>query len=171
MRQSGRKSWGCTKMNLATIQGTEKIRPATQADAATISRFQQQMANETEGITLDAEIVTQGVQSIFEDSNRGVYYVVEAEERVIASLLITYEWSEWRNGQVWWIQSVYVEKDFRGRGIFKRLYAYIQSLATSDENIRGIRLYIDNTNIAAQSVYQSIGMNGDHYKVYEWMKS
>lgn len=153
------------------IQGTEKIRPAIPADAVTISRFQQQMANETEGIALEAEIVSRGVNAIFEDTSRGAYHVVEVKGRVVASLLITYEWSEWRNGQVWWIQSVYVEKDFRGQGIFKRLYAYIQSLATSDENIRGIRLYVDTTNTAAQKVYQSIGMNGDHYKVYEWMKS
>lgn len=158
-------------MNRNDIQDTEKIRPAVPADAATIARFQEQMAKETEGITLDAEVVGKGVNSIFGDSSRGIYYVLEVEGRIIASLLITYEWSEWRNGQVWWIQSVYVEKDFRGQGIFKRLYAYIQSLAASDENICGIRLYVDNTNTAAQKVYQSIGMNGDHYKVYEWMKS
>lgn len=158
-------------MNRNDIQDTEKIRPAVPADAVTIARFQEQMAKETEGITLDAEVVGKGVNSIFEDSSRGIYYVLEVEGRIIASLLITYEWSEWRNGQVWWIQSVYVEKDFRGQGIFKRLYAYIQSLAASDDNIRGIRLYVDNTNTAAQKVYQSIGMNGDHYKVYEWMKS
>jgi GNAT superfamily N-acetyltransferase len=153
------------------IQDTGKVRPATATDAASITRFQQQMAKETEGITLDADIVGKGVSAVFEDPSKGIYYVLEVEGQVIASLLITYEWSEWRNGQVWWIQSVYVERDFRGQGIFKQLYAYIQSLATSDENICGIRLYVDNTNAAAQKVYQSIGMNGDHYKVYEWMKS
>jgi GNAT superfamily N-acetyltransferase len=153
------------------IQDTGKVRPATATDAASITRFQQQMAKETEGITLDADTVGKGVSAVFEDPSRGIYYVLEVEGQVIASLLITYEWSEWRNGQVWWIQSVYVERDFRGQGIFKQLYAYIQSLATSDENICGIRLYVDNTNAAAQKVYQSIGMNGDHYKVYEWMKS
>lgn len=147
------------------------LRQAHPQDANTIARFQRQMARETEALDLNADTVAKGVQSVFEDTTRGVYHVAEVEGRVIASLLITYEWSEWRNGQVWWIQSVYVEKDYRGQGIFKQLYTYIQSLANSDDQICGIRLYVDNTNQAAQKVYQRIGMNGDHYKVYEWMKS
>lgn len=153
------------------LNNTMQIRPAVTDDASTIVRFQVQMAMETEGITLDTDVVSKGVNGVFEEPSRGIYHVVEMDGKVIASLLITYEWSEWRNGQVWWIQSVYVEKDLRGKGIFKQLYTYIQSLANDDQDIRGIRLYVDNTNTAAQKVYQSIGMNGDHYRVFEWMKS
>lgn len=151
--------------------GTITIRRAGQKDGETIARFQQQMAYETEGVSLESDTLSSGVQAVLDDTHKGVYYVAEADDRVIASLLITYEWSEWRNGQVWWIQSVYVEKDFRGSGIFSQLYAYIQSLAENDAEVRGIRLYVDNTNTAAQKVYSRMGMNGDHYKVYEWMKS
>ncbi|MEM8893770.1 MAG: GNAT family N-acetyltransferase [Bacteroidota bacterium] len=129
------------------------------------------MALETEDLKLDQATVTSGVGAIFEDVSKGVYYVAEANGQVIGSLLITYEWSEWRNGQVWWIQSVYVEEGFRGSGIFRRFYSYIQALAENDDDVRGIRLYVDNTNTVAQQVYRRIGMNGDHYKVYEWMKS
>ena len=146
------------------------FRQAKKEDAGSIVRFQQQMAHETEGILLDRDTVSAGVQAVFEDRQKGIYYVTEVNRKVIASLLITYEWSEWRNGTVWWIQSVYVEKEFRGRGIFSRLYTYIQSLAENDTEVKGIRLYVDNTNTAAQQVYSRTGMNGDHYKVYEWMK-
>ncbi len=166
------KDWGWIDMTLARpTQEVIHFRPAKEEDAQTIVRFQQQMAHETEGISLDQATVSAGVQAVFEDPQKGIYYVTEVEQRVIASLLITYEWSEWRNGTVWWIQSVYVEKEFRGSGIFSQLYAYIQSLAENDTEVRGIRLYVDNTNTAAQQVYSRIGMNGDHYKVYEWMKS
>ena len=148
-----------------------QIRQAKPEDASIIVRFQLQMALETEDLELNPETVGKGVSAVFDDASKGIYHVVVVEGHVIASLLITYEWSEWRNGQVWWIQSVYVEKDFRGQGIFKQLYTYIQSLAHSDEHVCGIRLYVDNTNQSAQKVYQRIGMNGDHYRVFEWMKS
>ena len=84
--------------------------------------------------------------------------------------LTTYEWSDWRNGVVWWIQSVYVVPTARGQRIYAGLYDYVKSFATMDENVRGIRLYVDQRNSSAQQVYARLGMNGDHYRVFEWMK-
>ena len=89
---------------------------------------------------------------------------------IVASTMITYEWSDWRNGVVWWIQSVYVAPEARGQGVYKGLYAYVQELANDDPNIRGIRLYVDKRNTRAQQVYAKLGMNGEHYQVFEWMK-
>src|SRR5437867_31922 len=100
-------------------------REAAVTDAGPIIEFQQAMAGETESIELDAPTVTRGVHAVFDDPSRGRYFVAEAEGNVIASLLITYEWSDWRNGNVWWIQSVYVRPAFRRRGIYARLYEHV----------------------------------------------
>ena len=93
-----------------------------------------------------------------------------AEEVAAGMLMITLEWSDWRNGWVWWIQSVYVDREFRKYGVFKELYNHIKSIVESSENIRGIRLYVDKRNTRAQKVYESLGMTGEHYSTYEWMK-
>src|SRR5713226_5956984 len=135
-------------------------------DANAIVDFQQAMARETEEVALDRDVVTRGVQAVFDDSSHGRYFVAEAEGRVVASLLITYEWSDWRNGVVWWIQSVYVEPEFRGQGIYAGLYAYVRQSA--DASVRGIRLYVDRRNTRAQEVYKRLGMDGEHYLVFEW---
>jgi len=127
------------------------------------------MARETEEVELDLETVTGGVLAIFDDPSRGRYCVADADGRVVASLLITYEWSDWRNGVVWWIQSVYVRPEYRGRGIYAGLYAHVQQSA--DRSVKGIRLYVDRRNTRAQEVYRRLGMNGEHYLVFEWMKN
>ena len=144
-------------------------REARVTDAGAIVEFQLAMARETESVELDPPIVTRGVQAVFDDPSRGRYFVAEAEGEVIASLLITYEWSDWRNGNVWWIQSVYVRPAFRRRGVYAGMYHYVQAIAES-ENVRGIRLYVDRRNTLAQDVYRRSGMNGEHYLVYEWMR-
>jgi ribosomal protein S18 acetylase RimI-like enzyme len=147
------------------------FRAAERADAATIVAFQQAMARETEEIELDFDTVTRGVAAVFDaPSTLGRYFIAESGGVVIASLMLTYEWSDWRNGNVWWIQSVYVVPDYRRRRIYAGLYAYVRALAESDPGIRGIRLYVDRRNIAAQEVYRRLGMNGEHYQVFEWMK-
>ena len=150
---------------------TATYRYATLADISTIVQFQINMARETEDQALDSRVLTQGVQAVFEDSSRGQYYVAEREGRVIASTLITYEWSDWRNGIVWWIQSVNVVPEARRQGVYAGLYAYIKGLAEADEQVQGIRLYVDRRNTRAQLVYARLGMNGDHYQVFEWMKT
>lgn len=145
-------------------------RDAEISDLTAIVEFQAAMARETEGITLDHQILTRGVCGVFEDRYRGQYLVAEQGGRVIASTLITYEWSDWRDGTVWWIQSVYVVPEARRRGVYAGLYAYVQELARGDERVKGIRLYVDRRNVTAQAVYSNLGMNGEHYQVFEWMK-
>jgi GNAT superfamily N-acetyltransferase len=147
-----------------------RIREATVTDVRPIVEFQQAMARETESVELDLPVVSRGVQAVFDDSARGRYFVAEAEGQVIASLLITYEWSDWRDGNVWWIQSVYVRPEHRRRGVYGRMYDEVRAAATRDAGVRGIRLYVDRRNTSAQDVYRRCGMNGDHYLVFEWMK-
>lgn len=145
-------------------------RPATPGDRDTIVQFQLAMARETEAVTLDEAICTNGVQAVFDEPRHGRYFAAELEDRVVGSLLITYEWSDWRNGVVWWIQSVYVVPPARRRGVYSGLYAYVKQMAEADPDVHGIRLYTDRHNEAAQRAYVRLGMDGDHYRMYEWMK-
>ena len=107
---------------------------------------------------------------VFEDPSRGRYFVAESDGQIVASLLITPEWSDWRNGVVWWIQSVYVRPDMRKRRVFGGLYDHVRRLAEATESVKGIRLYVDRRNTDAQEVYRRLGMDGEHYRVFEWMK-
>jgi len=125
---------------------------------------------ETEGIQLDSRVCEQGIRAVIDRPELGRYYVSESEGIVVASALTTYEWSDWRNGVVWWIQSVFVLPQFRRQRIYAGLYAHIRDLAQASDNVRGIRLYVDRRNSVAQQTYTSLGMNGDHYVVFESMK-
>ncbi len=146
------------------------IRKAEPVDIPVICRFQLSMAMETESLELDPLVLEAGIRAVFDDPAKGHYYVAETDGVVVASLMLTFEWSDWRNGNVWWIQSVYMEKAFRNRGIFRQMYEYLRQLVLQDPAIRGLRLYVDERNRNAQAVYRAIGMNGDHYRVFEWMK-
>jgi len=146
-----------------------KIRKAIQTDAPTIIDFQQKMAWETEQYALKPEIVTEGVKAVFDVPSRGQYWVAEENGNVVASLLITYEWSDWRNGNVWWIQSVYVIPELRRTGIFRSMYSFIKNEAEK-QNVSGLRLYVEKNNSKAQSTYDALGMNSEHYTMYEWLK-
>jgi len=145
------------------------IRQATKDDAHNITDFQANMAMETENVRLDATILAEGLKRLLEDPAKGKYYVAEDDGEVVGCMMITYEWSEWRCGTVLWIQSVYIKPSHRGKGVFKRMYQHMQNLVTPESGYRGIRLYVDKTNAAAQKVYERLGMNGEHYQVYEWM--
>lgn len=145
-------------------------REASSNDVAAIVEFQVAMALETEQLRLDRQVCTQGVVAVLNDAKLGRYYVGEIDGKVVASTLITYEWSDWRNGVVWWIQSVYVLPSARRQGLYAGLYGHLQALASSDPHVRGIRLYVDRRNVPAQEVYSKLGMNGEHYQVFEWMK-
>lgn len=147
------------------------FRRATSADAAAIVDFQLAMARETEDIELNPETLRRGVQAVFERPGLGDYYVAEQAGRVIGSLMITYEWSDWRAGMIWWIQSVYVVPEARGRRVYAGLYEHIKRVVEADESLRGLRLYVDERNTVAQQVYARLGMDGEHYRVFEWMKS
>jgi GNAT superfamily N-acetyltransferase len=145
------------------------IRKATPVDAPDIIDFQLKMAWETEEMALDKETVTKGVNAVFHDLSRGQYYVAESSDIVVASLLITYEWSDWRNCNVWWFQSVYVVPDFRRQGIFRKMYMHIRQLA-EENDIAGLRLYVETKNSKAQKTYEALGMSSEHYSFYEWMR-
>jgi Acetyltransferase (GNAT) family. len=148
-----------------------EYREATPSDVSTIVEFQVIMARETEELDLDSELCTRGVQAVFDDPSRGRYFLAVSGGAVIASLMITYEWSDWRNGKVWWIQSVYVRPEFRRQRVYAGLYEHVKGLVEADETLRGIRLYVDRRNVPAQDVYTRCGMNGEHYLVFEWMKT
>lgn len=146
------------------------IRQANIVDSSSIVEFQLAMALETEQLQLHESTVTKGVAAVFADSSKGIYYVAETEGKVVGSLLTTFEWSDWRNGTVLWVQSVYVRPAFRKKSIFSRLYKHIQELVASNPDLRGIRLYADKTNTSAHSVYEHLGMTSEHYQLFEWMK-
>ena len=146
------------------------VRQATRSDSASIVEFQLSMAWETEELKLDEPTVIKGVAAVFEDPAKGIYYVAETEGKVVGSLLTTFEWSDWRNGTVLWIQSVYVRPEYRKRSIFSRLYKHIQEKVNGNPDLRGIRLYADKTNIPAHGVYEHLGMTAEHYQMFEWMK-
>ena len=146
------------------------IRQAKETDAANIVAFQLSMAWETEQLQLHEPTVIKGVAAVFFDSSKGAYYVAETEGKVVGSLLTTFEWSDWRNGTVLWIQSVYVRPEYRKRSIFSKLYKHIQEKVASNPDLQGIRLYADKTNTAAHGVYEHLGMTAEHYQMFEWMK-
>ncbi len=145
------------------------IRRAKQSDAAAIIDFQQRMAWETERMTLDPDILREGVYAVFTNVNCGQYWVAEDGALVISSLLITYEWSDWRNSNVWWFQSVYVLPSYRRQGIFRAMYLRIKSEAEK-QRVAGLRLYVESSNYTAQQTYEAMGMESKHYKMFEWLK-
>lgn len=146
------------------------IRKARPEDASTIAGFQLAMALETEDLNLDKATVNSGVEAVFNDPSKGNYYIAEIEGHVVASLLTTFEWSDWRNGTVLWIQSVYVLPDFRKIGIYTSMYQHIQQLVTENDDLKGIRLYAEKKNDTAHLVYEKAGMSAEHYQLYEWLK-
>ncbi|GAB1453784.1 GNAT family N-acetyltransferase [Draconibacterium sp.] len=147
-----------------------QVRKATAEDIASIVDFQLKMAAETEGIQLDEATVFKGVSAVVEDSGKGQYYVTEINEKLVASLLTTFEWSDWRNGTILWIQSVYVLKEYRRKGVYRNMYSHIKNLVLENEKLNGIRLYADKSNTPAHKTYQELGMNHDHYVTFEWLK-
>lgn len=136
--------------------------------APQIAEFQLQMARETENRELDAPRVLAGVTSAIENPQNGFYLVASDEkDAVLVSLLVTFEWSDWRNGQFWWIQSVYVVREARGRGIFRALYEEVEKRARDAQNVCGLRLYVERDNEKAQAVYAKLGMRETPYRIYE----
>ena len=148
-------------------QVTVNIRIAKQDDAATIASFNVAMALETENHALDLATVTRGASAVIKDPAHGFYLVAESSGEVSGCLLVTYEWSDWRNGQMWWIQSVYVSPDHRGSGVYKKLYQEVVNRARQRSNVPCVRLYVEKDNLRAQSVYKKLGMVNSGYLVYE----
>jgi ribosomal protein S18 acetylase RimI-like enzyme len=147
-----------------------QIRKATQSDHSKIVEFQITMAWETEELKLDFQTVTAGVQSVISDPTKGAYWIAEKAGEMIGALLTVPEWSDWRNGTVLWIHSLYVIPAERRRGVFRALYNHLQGLVEKDGGLKGIRLYVEQNNQVAQEVYEALGMTKDHYYLYEWLK-
>jgi len=143
-----------------------KVRPAAMGDLDMLVRFNAAIAKETEGRTLDIERLRKGTRAVLESSERG-YYLVAETEAVVGQLFVTYEWSDWRNGVFWWIQSVYVEPSVRGRGVYRALHAHVLRDARARGDVCGLRLYVEKENEAAQEAYTRLGMTTTPYRVYE----
>ena len=143
------------------------IRSATSADAKVIADFNNRLAMETEDETLNNNLIVPGVSAVLHDATKGRYWVAATEDRVVGQIMVTYEWSDWRNGMLWWIDSVYVHEDFRRRGIFSALYRHVESLAAAEPDVRGLRLYVEEENRRAQKTYESLGMAVTGYRVME----
>jgi ribosomal protein S18 acetylase RimI-like enzyme len=146
------------------------IRRAAEADAATLADFNIAMARETEGKRLLPDVVAAGVRRLLGEPSLGFYLVAEAQGEVVGSAMVTTEWSDWRNGRFWWIQSVYVRPAWRRRGVFRALYAHIQQAAASAPDVCGFRLYVEHENKAAQATYQALGMETTDYLLLESLR-
>lgn len=150
---------------------TVSVRAASSADIDAIADFNVAMAIETEGKPIDRTLLRNGVARLMAQPAYGRYLVAECDApdgqtRVAGCLMLTYEWSDWRDGLFWWIQSVYVSTDFRRRGVFSALYREVERLAEEDTDCRGLRLYVERDNHAAQTTYKSLGMEETHYLLY-----
>lgn len=146
------------------------IRKGTFNDVNSIVEFNISIAKETENIELIPEVIHAGVEKLINNENLGYYLVAEVENKIAGSLMVTTEWSDWRNGQFWWIQSVYVDRNWRRKGIYRMLYEEVKRLAENNENVCGYRLYVEKENTTAQATYDNVGMTETHYKMYEELK-
>ncbi len=147
------------------------IRPGLLFDIDSIADFQVKMAFETEKMELHFPTVKLGVGAVMDDPTKGKYWLAEVDGQVVGCLLTVPEWSDWRNGTVLWIHSVYVIPEYRKHGVFKSLYHHLTKLVNESSDLRGLRLYVDKSNVSAQKVYEKLGMSGEHYHLFEWMKS
>jgi GNAT superfamily N-acetyltransferase len=144
-----------------------QIRKAIKEDIDALIGFNEAMALETEDKRLPTATLRKGVEAVFDDPQKGFYLVAEDEGRVIGGLMVTYEWSDWRNAWFWWIQSVYVNSDYRGKRIYSQLYDFVKKEAASAGNVCGFRLYVEKENAHAQRVYEKVGMEETYYLMYE----
>ncbi len=146
------------------------IRRALAQDAAELAEFNINTARESESIELIPEVAAAGVRTMIENPQMGFYLVVELDNAIQAALMVTTEWSDWRNGMFWWIQSVYVRPQYRRQGLYRELYTRVKEMAEQEPSVCGFRLYVENENHAAQKTYQSQGMSETEYKIYEELK-
>jgi GNAT superfamily N-acetyltransferase len=143
------------------------IRHAIAADAAAVAEFNQRLAAETEGKTLDPDVVAAGVAAGLADPNKATYFLAELAGKAVGMLMLTREWSDWRNGWLWWIQSVYVRQEARRQGVFRALYDHVCRRADADPTVIGLRLYMEENNHVAARTYRGVGMEPAGYVVYQ----
>ena len=146
------------------------IRIAAKEDAAAMVEFNQAMAMETEGKQLSEDVLSKGVSSVFDDPQKGFYVVADDGVRIIGGLMVTFEWSDWRNGWFWYVQSVYVRPEARGKKIYSRLYQFVKERAAAQGNVCGFRLYVEKENKRAQAVYKKLGMEETYYLMFEELR-
>ena len=144
-----------------------QVRAATADDLDLMARWAQAMAIETEDKALDADIVTRGIAAGLADPGRARYYVASVDDEAAGTLMLTTEWSDWRNGWWWWIQSVYVAPAHRRKGVYRALYSHVLDLARADSSVHGLRLYVEKENVTAQRTYEFLGMVDAGYRMYE----
>lgn len=147
-----------------------RIRLARNGDAQAIAEFNAAMALETEGKRLLPEVIGAGVRTLLRRRGAGFYVIAEKQSVVIGALMITREWSDWRNGEFWWIQSVYVRPGFRRQGVYRSLYRWLQAKARKRKASCGFRLYVERENRRAQATYRALGMKKTRYLVFEALK-
>ena len=147
-----------------------EITKPQESDLLDIANFQVVMALETENMKLDKKTVLKGVYGLFNDSEMGFYLVAKENEIILGSLMVLYEWSDWRSGKILWIHSVFIDNESRKKGVYKSMYSYLQKIVMEKEDYFGLRLYVDKRNKDAQAVYQKLGMDNQHYELYEWLK-
>ena len=152
-----------------TMSESIQVRPATIDDSRKIVDYQLAMALETEALELHRPTVELGVAAVFADPGKGRYLIAHCDEQIAGVLLTIPEWSDWRNGTVLWIHSVYVEPSMRRRGVFHKMYSHLRQQLDRSDDLRGLRLYVERDNDRAQRTYQSLGMTKEHYEMYEWM--
>jgi GNAT superfamily N-acetyltransferase len=145
-----------------------KIRTAVPDDLAVIADYNIKLALESEGLKLDPPTVTAGVEALLRDQSKGIYFVAEIAGAVVGQLLITYEWSDWRNANIWWLQSVYVAQEFRGGGVFQALFRHVETIARDSGDVWSLRLYMEKHNERARRAYQKLGMKEMAYEVLEY---
>ena len=150
----------------STNQAIE-IRPATPSDANQVAAFNRAMAEETEGLHLDGAVLAAGVREALADPSRSRYFVAVVDGTVVGQTMFTTEWSDWRNGFFWWIQSVYVTPSHRRRGVFRALYDHVRSLARAQPDVVGLRLYVHEHNTRAMRTYERLGMTTTAYRLCE----
>lgn len=143
------------------------IRFANKADSDSLIEFNREMALETEGKHLDEQILRSGVEAVFDDERKGFYVVAEDDAEILGGLMVTLEWSDWRNAWFWWIQSVYIRPEARGKRIYSRLYEFLKAQAASRGDVCGFRLYAETDNRHAQAVYSKVGMTAPRYVMFE----
>ena len=153
---------------MATLHSRDlDVRRATLQDLDVLVEFNSALALESEGKTLDQRRLREGVVPLFDGDDRGFYLVAVSEGVVVGQLLVTYEWSDWRNAYFWWVQSVYVASEWRRRGVYRRLHEFVLDQARLSGDVCGVRLYVDRDNHVAQQVYSRLGMDRSHYDMFE----
>jgi len=143
------------------------VREAVREDIPVIADYNQALARETESLKLDPKVLRSGVERAFDHQHLCWYFIAEVDGKAVGQTLITYEWSDWRDGVIWWMQSVYVHPDYRKRGVFQSIYKHIESLAQKDSQARAIRLYVKEGNHHGMNAYRRAGMADSGYVVYE----